>query len=290
MSDPVVLTGGTGFVGRAVLADLVARGVLVVASFTHAPGPDLPGVTWVQADILTEKGRAVLAEKAARMIHCAWEVEHGAFWTSPANALWRAASVDLAARFLAAGGQRLLALGTCAEYDTAAPGPWDETRALAPATIYGQHKAGLFCDLTDLLGERLIWARLFHLYGPGEDARRLIPSLLSALRAGRPAEVRASGLIRDFCSTPHLARCLVGLLEHSAQGAFDIGCGQPRSLGDLASLLADLTGRPDLLRLSHTPGPADPAVMAPALTRLRAVLGPVSEDPAQGLARLVAAG
>jgi len=290
MSDPVVLTGGTGFVGRAVLADLVARGVPVVASFTHAPGPDLPGVTWVQADILTEKGRAVLAEKAARMIHCAWEVEHGAFWTSPANALWRAASVDLAARFLAAGGQRLLALGTCAEYDAAAPGPWDETRALAPATIYGHHKAGLFCDLTDLLGERLIWARLFHLYGPGEDARRLIPSLLSALRAGRPAEVRASGLIRDFCSTPHLARCLVGLLEHSAQGAFDIGSGQPRSLGDLAGLLADLTGRPDLLRLSHNPGAADPAVMAPALTRLRAVLGPVSEDPAQGLARLVALG
>jgi UDP-glucose 4-epimerase len=70
-------------------------------------------------------------------------VEHGAFWTSPANALWRKASADLVRRFRAAGGTRIVALGTCAEYDATAPGPWDEARRISPATPYGQAKAAL---------------------------------------------------------------------------------------------------------------------------------------------------
>ena len=84
MAEPVLLTGATGFVGRAVLAELLGRGVPVVA-VSRRPGAALPGVTWVAADLLTPAGRAAVAGLAPRLIHCAREVEHGAFWTSPAN-------------------------------------------------------------------------------------------------------------------------------------------------------------------------------------------------------------
>lgn len=289
MADPVLLTGATGFVGRAVMAELVARGVPVRAVFRRAPGPNLPGVTWHPADLLTKAGRkAVLdATPAPRLIHCAWEVEHGAFWTAPANAVWRAASVDLVEGFLTRGGQRVVALGTCAEYDATATGPWDESRPLAPATPYGQAKAALFHDLSALCGARLVWARLFHLYGPGEDSRRLIPALAAALRQGLLAEVRKAELIRDYASTAHVARCLAGLLDSAAFGAMDIGSAEPRSLGDLAGILANHLGRPDLLRLSHRIDPDEPQVMAPRLARLHVALGPLRERPETGLPALL---
>lgn len=287
MAEPVLLTGARGFVGRAVLAELVARGVPVQAASRHT-GAAQPGVTWHRADLLDPADRArLLAEtNATRLIHCAWEVEHGAFWTSPANGDWRVASRDLVAGFLARGGRRVLALGTCAEYDAQAPGPWNERRPLAPATPYGAAKAGLFADLAELCGEKLVWARLFHLYGPGEDPRRLIPSLVAALRAGRPAEVRAARLVRDYASTAHVARCLAGLLDSPATGAIDIGSGEARTLGQLAQILGELAGRPDLLRLSHTPSETDPPSMAPTLERLRAALELADEHPETGLARL----
>lgn len=284
MADPVLLTGATGFVGRAVLAELVARAIPVQA-VSRKPGPAQDGVTWHQADLLTAAGRAAVAGLAPRLIHCAWEVEHGAFWTAPANALWRAASRDLVARFRQRGGGRVLAIGTCAEYDAIAPGPWSEDRPLAPATPYGIEKAAVFDDLRALCGPDLIWARLFHLYGPGEDPRRLIPSLITAMRAGQPAPVRASDLVRDYASTGHVARCLAGLMDSDAMGAVDIGAGAARNLGALAGIVADSLGTAHLLRLSHAPAPTDPAFMAPELTRLHQAIGPCTETPETALAR-----
>ncbi|PWK59605.1 NAD-dependent epimerase/dehydratase family protein [Roseicyclus mahoneyensis] len=282
MPDAVLLTGATGFVGRQLLAALCAARIPVHA-VSRRPGAPMPGVTWHRADLLVAEDRAEVAGLAPRLIHCAWEVEHGAFWTAPANALWREASADLVGRFMAASGVRVVALGTCAEYDAAVPGTWDEARAIAPATPYGQAKAALHAELAAICGDALVWARLFHLYGPNEDPRRLIPGLIAACRAGRPAEVRAAELIRDVASTPHVARLLVALMDSPLSGPCDIGSGQPRSLGALARIVAETAGRPDLLSLAHAPGPGDPPVMAPRLDRLRRMVAQATETPETAL-------
>lgn len=293
MAEPararVLLTGARGFVGRAILAELVARGIAVEAVSHSGAGPALPGVRWWRADLLDPGARRRLIDDTISpcLIHAAWDVTHGQFWNAAINTDWQHASVDLVARFRARGGARVAALGSCAEYDAQTPGPWDETRPIAPSSAYGRTKAELHAELARICGPDLIWARLFHLFGPGEDRRRLIPSLIDALRAGQPAEVRAADLLRDYASTAHVAFCLVSLLESPASGAFDIGSGAPRRLGQLAEILADLTGRPDLLRLSHSPGSQDPPEMAPRLTRLHQAIGPRREHPEQALARLL---
>jgi nucleoside-diphosphate-sugar epimerase len=286
MAEPVLLTGATGFVGRAVLAELVTRGIPVHA-VSRRPRPPQPGVVWHEADLLAADGRErlIAACPARRLVHCAWDVEHGVFWTSPANALWHEASLDLARRLMARSGKRIFALGTCAEYDALAAGPWNETRPVAPATPYGQAKASLHIALSELCGDALTWARLFHLYGPGEDRRRLIPALTDALRAGRTFRVRSSGLLRDMASTAHVARCLVGLLEAGAKGDFDVGSGQPRTLGALARIVALALGLPGLPRLSHDPDPGDPPRMAPELRRLFGTISIDAEMPEDALRR-----
>lgn len=279
MAEPVLLTGATGFVGRAVLAELVARGIPVHAvSRRPVAAVQCDGVIWHEADLLTDAGRAKVARLAPRLLHCAWEVEHGTFWTSPANAIWHAASVDMARRFRAAGGDRILALGTCAEYDATAPGPWTENRPLRPDTPYGKAKLALFHDLSDLCGDDLTWARLFHLFGPGEDARRLIPSLCLRLASGQPATVNAPDLIRDYAPTAHIARCLGLLLDGDVRGACDVGSGSPASLGQLATWIAEALGATDLLRLSPLKSVTNPTVMAPDLDRLRENAGLVPID------------
>lgn len=277
MNEPVLLTGATGFVGRAVLAELLAQG-LTVHAVARTPGPAQDRVVWHSANLLSAEGRAAVAGLAPRLIHCAWDVTHGSFWHSPANALWQAASIDLVRRCHSSGIDRVVVLGTCAEYDAQAPGPWNEDRPIAPATAYGQAKAALWRTLDKLCGERLIWARLFHMYGLGEDRRRLIPFLIDRLRAGELAEVRAADLVRDFASTAHVARCLKCLLDSNANGAFDIGSGTALRLSDIAHILAAASGPNARLRLLHKPDPKEPTRMAPDLSRLHAVITMPPED------------
>ncbi|MBC2835812.1 NAD-dependent epimerase/dehydratase family protein [Paragemmobacter straminiformis] len=283
MAETVLLTGASGFVGRAIHAALLASG------FAVEPVGRTAREGWHQADLLVAADRErVLARTRARvLLHAAWYVEHGAFWASPLNEVWRAASADLARGFLAAGGRRIVGLGTCAEYASQGQdGPWREDRPIAPATPYGTAKAGLHADLGTLCagaGASLLWLRLFHLYGAGEHPARLVPSLMRALAAGAPARVRAAGLVRDFASTLHIGDCVADLLGTRAEGAMNLGSGAPRSLGDLARVLAQIAGRTDLLDLGNAPLPDDPAVMVPDLARLHAAIGARVELPEDGL-------
>lgn len=290
MAEGVILTGATGFVGRAVLTELVARGIHVHA-VSRMPGAPRPGVTWHMGDLLTAKGRAQVAGLAPWLIHCAWDVPHGEFWTSPRNHEWRAASRDLVVQFRSAGGARVLALGSGAEYDPhGAAGAWPEDRPLAPTSPYGVAKVGLWHDLSDLCGDALIWARLFHMFGPGEDARRLVPSLILSMGSGQRAQVRAARLVRDYAPTDHVARALVGLILTGRAGACNIGSGHPMTLGEIAQVLADALGARDRLDLSHTPPPGEPLVMVPNLTLLHNWTGIKPCDPRPALIRQAMAG
>lgn len=286
MAEPVILTGATGFVGRAVLAELVARGIPVHAVSRNG-GPAMRGVVWHRADLLTPQGRQMVAGLAPQMVHCAWYVAHGAFWHAPANADWHAASRDLVQQFLVCGGQRVLITGTCAEYDAGSPAPFAETATIAPDLPYGQAKAALHHDLAAIGADHLVWARLFHLFGPGEDRRRLVPSLIDAYRAGHQPDVRGASLVRDYASTGYVATCLVDLLQSRATGAFNIGSGTVQTLGDLALQIAAAVG-PDCRPVLHmAPVPDQPAVITPDLRKLRATIARDGENLQAAIAQLV---
>jgi nucleoside-diphosphate-sugar epimerase len=191
-------------------------------------------------------------------------VAHGRFWTAPENAAWLEASTALAARFAEAGGRRLIGIGTCAEYaeGAAAAGgdgtPWPETRLIAPATPYGQAKAALAARLAALAERRpgrlsAAWARLFHLFGPGEHPDRLVPSVARALLAGREADCASGRPVRDFAGTPFVGRAVAALAASGVEGPVNIASGRATTIRALVETLGRLTGRPGLLRFGRLP-------------------------------------
>ena len=116
------------------------------------------------------------------LAHLAWMVEPGKFWTAPENSNWLEASADLLSLFAAWGGKRALLAGTCAEYDWRLDlgRPWREDDPCAPQTPYGQAKHELHLRAAEIAaqsGLSLVWARLFMIFGPHEDQRRLVPSI-----------------------------------------------------------------------------------------------------------------
>jgi nucleoside-diphosphate-sugar epimerase len=225
----------------------------------------------------TASARALLNDiRPAILIHAAWYVEHGKFWTAPENETWRDASIALARRFAEAGGRRFIGVGSCAEYADVAGDddkPWPESRRIAPATPYGRAKAAVAAALGTLPIETA-WARLFLMFGPGEPAARLVPSIIAALREGREAPCASGKPIRDFASTGFVGDALAALAASDATGPVNIASGEPRSIASVARFLGETAGRPELIRLGALPDrPGEVPYMVADVTRLRRDVG-----------------
>jgi nucleoside-diphosphate-sugar epimerase len=228
-----------------------------------------------------EAQRLIKDIRPAIIIHTAWYVAHGRFWTAPENTDWLEASTALAAYAAEAGARRFIGLGTCAEYATDAGDdtyPWPETRPIAPATPYGEAKAAFARRLAEMAEGRAhfshAWARLFHLFGPGENPARLVPSIILALSEGREAQCASGRPVRDFISAQNAAAAIAALAASDVTGPVNIGSGAPISIANMARLIAEIAGRRYLLRLGALADrPNEPPYMVAHTGRLRREVG-----------------
>src|SRR5581483_9823238 len=187
----VLITGAAGFVGRHCLPPLARRDYVVHAAGRRPPA-GRAGAHWHAADLLDPGQVAdLLAEvRPTHLLHLAWVTTPGAYWASPDNLAWLAASLHLVRQFAACGGRRVVVAGTCAEYDWGYGYCAEGKTPLAPATLYGKCKDALrsvlegFAAAADL---STAWGRLFYLYGPHEHPDRFVASVIRRLLAGEPA-------------------------------------------------------------------------------------------------------
>jgi nucleoside-diphosphate-sugar epimerase len=281
MDKIVLLTGGTGFIGRHAIAPLLARGYRVHALTSQpvAGRPSLPGVTWHQADLLVpgqvEPLLAVIAP--SHLLHFAWYVETGKFWMSPANLEWVEASLRLVRAFAAEGGQRLVIAGTCAEYDWGDAACCSQATPLRPETLYGAAKLALWLTVERFaVGGSLsaAWGRIFSPFGPDEHLARLVAATICSLLRGEEARCSHGRQVRDFLYAPDLAEAFVAVLDAPMIGALDVASGIGMTIGDLVMEIAHQIGRPELVRFGALSAPAnDPAQLVGDVTRLRGEAG-----------------
>lgn len=123
--------------------------------------------------------------------------------------------------------------------------------------------------------------RPFNVYGPGmrETDYRVLPNFASAIKAGRPLPIYASGKqTRTYC---YLADAMVGFMLALAKGKkgqpYNIGNPNPEiSVSELADLIAEVTGLSfERLRQDYPESyPADePQRRCPDITKAREDLG-----------------
>jgi nucleoside-diphosphate-sugar epimerase len=292
----VIVTGATGFVGRHVLGPLAARGFDVHA-IAHRGRPDesaSAAVIWHEADLLDPDARATLVDgiAASHLVHAAWSLEPGKYADSPTNLDWVAASIDLARRFHLGGGRRVVTVGTCFEYEHGRRAILDETAPLRPATVYGATKQALSIAMEALAratGLSSAWARLFYLYGPHEDRRRLVADIASSLLEGREVATSEGRVRRDYMFVGDAGDALAALLDSDVTGAVNVATGSAPPVRELVELVASTIGRAELVRYGARPTPpTDPDEIRADIGRLRNEVGWSGLTPREtGVARTV---
>jgi nucleoside-diphosphate-sugar epimerase len=273
----VLVTGATGFVGRHTLPILLSRGFEVHVVGRSAPVVDARLESEVVrhiADVLEpgESRRIMHEVRPSHLLHLAWYTVHGQFWQSTENLRWVSASLDLLARFAESKGSRCVFAGTCAEYEWTGR-PLSEESPRRPASLYGVCKNALqetYAAAAKEYGVSAGWGRVFLPYGSHEDSRRVIPTAISRLLRGMPAEFSDGKQLRDFMHVEDLAAALVALLQSPHEGPMNLACGRPVELGEVLARIGHLTGRPELLRIGARPmRPGEPLSLTADVTLMK---------------------
>ena len=280
----VVVTGGTGFLGSAVLELLARRGEEVVA--LHRPGttpPDLAGVRWIAQDLATPLS-ASLPEAAEGIVHLAQsrryrEFPDGVRDVFAINAGMAVELLDYARRV----GAKAFTYASSGAVYAAGPEPVRESDAPRPGNFYAASKlAGEAAveQYRQLLNAHVL--RFFFIYGPGQR-NMFIPGVLARIRDGQQVTLAGSDGIRvNPVFVDDAAAAVAATLDLPESATLNIAGPDVVSLREIAEIGGRLLGRPP----SFANTDPQPDLVA-STDRMAAVVGAPTVAFEEGLRRTV---
>lgn len=249
----VLITGANGFIGRHVVSELDRQNIEYI--FAGRRKNCNFGGMFIEANLLDKDKHDEIIEraKATHLIHLAWYAEHGEYWNSILNLRWVESTINFVEAFCRGGGKYVSVAGTSAEYDWSKGYLFEDDSDIKPATLYGVSKdvtRRLVASVCDLYSIPWMWGRVFIPYGPGEDFRRLIPSLHRVFqRKQNPFGVNATSY-RDFIHVEDVANAFIHLITNQALGIFNISSGEPIIIADIVKNIASMYNEDPNLVLS----------------------------------------
>jgi nucleoside-diphosphate-sugar epimerase len=211
----------------------------------------------VRSDVrdVAEIERQVTRIKPEVCIHAAWYAVPGEYLDADENLPLITATGALTAALGRSGCRRLVGLGTCFEYDTRAE-TLSESTPTRPTSVYGASKLAAFLLAEQVAardGMDIAWARLFYLYGPFEDDRRLVPTVIAALLRGEEARLTRGDQVRDFMHVEDVAAAIWAIARSTVTGPVNVGSAEPITLRALVETIGSIIGRPELLAFGALP-------------------------------------
>jgi UDP-glucose 4-epimerase len=249
----ILVTGASGFVGRALCADLARRGERVVAA-VRSPGtaPPTGGSERLVGDLaaLPDLGDALagidcVVHLAARAHVMRDRDPDPEFAFRRANAM---ATRHLAERAALAGVKRLVFLSSVKVNGEATAGqPFRETDPPAPLDAYGRSKQEAESALREIAastGLETVVIRPPLVYGPGVKAN--FRALMTTVAKGLPLPLASIDNRRSLVAVWNLCDLIATCVRHpgAAGETFLVSDGQDLSTPELVRALGHALGRP----------------------------------------------
>lgn len=243
----VLVTGGSGFIGGALVDALNAEATVRVLDIT--PRGDAPDdVDVIEGDIRDESVLDEAMDGIDTVFHQAAVVSVEESIDDPV----RSHSVNVAGtvRTLEAARRhdaRVVLASSAAVYGDPECVPVSETDPLEPTSPYGLEKLSIdrYARLYhDLYGLETVALRYFNVYGPGQsggDYAGVIEAFLERAREGEPLPVHGDGKqTRDFVHIDDVVEANRLAAETDAVGtAYNIGTGRSVTVERLAEQIRD---------------------------------------------------
>lgn len=245
MKKKILITGGTGFIGRNVVDELISRGWEVHSLVFPPFAPEKEGLIQYEMNLMdTEAVNKFLKEhNFENLIHLAWYVGPKCH-VHDLNLDWTLATLNLLKNFKENGGKRFAGAGTISEYEYKYGYLLEDETPTSPKTLYGESKnsiykiASVYCKQN---GIEFKWPRIFNLYGPAEKSQRLMPSVINSCLKGEDVKVSDCLKFQDYLHVKDTACGIVDVFESDIEGAANICSGKPVQLRAIVEKIAELT-------------------------------------------------
>ncbi|GAA0923288.1 UDP-glucose 4-epimerase GalE [Nonomuraea longicatena] len=298
----VLVTGGAGYVGSVVAAQLVEAGheVTVLDDLSTGHEDAVPeGARFVRADIARAHdaldGQEAVLHFAARSLVGESVEKPGMYWAHNLGG-----TLALLEAMQATGVRRIVFSSTAATYGEPERSPIVETDPTRPTNPYGASKLAVDTTLSAFAGLRGLGAvslRYFNVAGAyGRFRERhavethLIPNVLK-VATGERAEVSVFGTdyptpdgtcVRDYVHVADLARAHLLALEAVTEGEhkiYNLGSGAGFSVREVIDVCRAVTGHEIPERIAGRRA-GDPAVLVASSAKIQSELGWLPEHAA----------
>lgn len=245
MDKKVLITGGTGFIGRNVVNELINRGYEVHSLVFPPFAPEREGLVQYEMNLMDSDAVAKFLKehRFENLIHLAWYVGPKCH-IADLNMDWTIATLNLLKSFKENGGKKFLGAGTISEYEYKYGYLLEDETPTDPQTLYGNSKNAIFNIAKVYCKQNGIdfkWPRIFNLYGPAEKPQRLMPSVINSCLKGEDVKVSDCLKFQDYLHVEDTARGIVEVFESDIQGAVNICSGKPVQLRAIVEKIAELT-------------------------------------------------
>jgi len=259
----VLVTGATGFIGRHVVPELIHLGYDVVVTGRDGSRasqfPWFEKVRFVACDI--DEQNTYSAEQfycPTVVVHLAWPglPNYRSLFHTERNMM---NSYHFLKALISTGVRQVAVTGTCLEYGLQ-NGRLSASSSTYPVTPYALAKDTLRKLLEHLQKElpfALQWARLFYMYGSGQNTNSLLSQLDRAIDKGETDFNMSGGeQLRDYLPVEEVAIRLAALIhDQSRQGVSNICSGVPISVRQFVENHIARRGASIRLNLGHYPYP-----------------------------------
>jgi UDP-glucose 4-epimerase len=250
----VVVTGGAGFIGSAVVNLLLEKGYTVRVVDDLSTGdlrnlPDHPRLRFVKHDVTVAEGLDKVLNGAETIIHMAAvasvpECEFNPMKAFKVNVRGLENIIKLGIKNSV---KKIVFTSSAAVYGDVEE-PVSEEAPPKPFSVYGH---------TKLLGETLlensgipsVVFRIFNAYGrtgAGVGTYGVVDRFLKNLKEGKPLEIYGDGKnVRDFIHVRDVANAIALSVEKDVDGVnvFNLGTGRATTIYELANLVLKLSNQ-----------------------------------------------
>jgi len=258
--ENVLITGGAGFIGSALVRELLKEGanVVVYDNFLYGDRSNLADVEdriqIVNGDVLSWKVYDVMKKHDIKYVfHLAAEPYIPRCYDNPEkffdvnvkgtiNVLMACKTLDI---------KRVLHFSSSEVYGTAQYTPMDERHPTLPLSTYAVSKltADRLCFVFHHEhGIPVIILRPFNCYGPRETQPYVIPEIISQLSRGSIVKLGNTKAKRDFTYVKDTAKAAIAVIKSDIPNGevVNVGSNKAYSIEELAFLVGKLMGYDDI--------------------------------------------
>lgn len=225
----IVVTGSSGFVGQAVVRELLTRDVDVIGVCRTPVDSDLPLV------IIPNYSHTPVGDV---LIHLAEGSNLASIQKKGAD--YQKQALNILSGLINKGFSHVIYGSSGLVYGTKGDYPRSPNESVSPENIYTQTK--LACEKF-ILEVKGISVRMANIYGFGMASNSVISDILKQIPGNNPIQVRDNSPVRDFLWIEDAACGIVEMALSSGSGIYNLGSGVSVSIGDLLEKILYLAGQ-----------------------------------------------